>query len=187
MVHSQEPKLVFMEELDLAAIGDRIRSVRGMLRQVDFADRLGVERKTIGRYEAGERPPDAVVLLRLMSDFGINPIWVLTGRGSNRVLTPDLATEGNAATSRHLAPKEQVILDAYRSGTAEQQEFILAAALGFAGTGPAPGRSRARVREKSKKGSVNMTFEGEVGQVSHGNINNEAGVSFNVGRKKGGD
>ncbi|WP_146030573.1 helix-turn-helix domain-containing protein [Castellaniella caeni] len=125
-----------MEELDLEAVGDRIRSVRGMLRQIDFANRLGVERKTIGRYEAGERPPDAEVLLRLSKEFGADPIWILTGQGSNRATSPDLT------------PKEQVILDAYRTGTAEQQDFILKAALGFSGTSDVSGRSKARVRQK---------------------------------------
>lgn len=70
-----------MTDLDLTAIGARLRDVRGRLTQAAFADQLGLERKTVGRYEAGERAPDALALLRLMAEFDVDPAWVLTGKG----------------------------------------------------------------------------------------------------------
>lgn len=78
-----------MADLDLAAIGERLRAVRGRLTQAAFADRLGLERKTVGRYEAGERAPDALALMRLMSEFGADPAWVLTGAGAAPHMTAD--------------------------------------------------------------------------------------------------
>lgn len=78
-----------MDELDLVQIGERIRSLRAGLTQAAFAERLGLERKSIGRYEAGERAPDAVALLRLMTEFGADPAWTLTGRGAGPSITAD--------------------------------------------------------------------------------------------------
>jgi len=79
----------FMDELDLAQVGERVRSLRGGLTQAAFAERLGLERKSVGRYEAGERAPDAVALLRLMMEFGADPAWVLTGRGASPSISSD--------------------------------------------------------------------------------------------------
>ncbi|MAL00850.1 MAG: transcriptional regulator [Alcaligenaceae bacterium] len=78
-----------MEDLDLASVGSRIRALRGNLTQAIFSERLGLERKTIGRYESGERAPDALALLRLMGEFGADPAWVLTGKGERPSLTED--------------------------------------------------------------------------------------------------
>lgn len=76
-------------DLDLALVGERLRAVRGRLTQSAFAERLDIERKTVGRYESGERAPDALALLRLMSEFGADPAWVLTGSGSAPTMTED--------------------------------------------------------------------------------------------------
>lgn len=70
-----------MIEIDLEQIGARIKLLRGRLTQAAFADRLGLERKTVGRYESGERAPDALALARLMAEFDADPAWVLTGGG----------------------------------------------------------------------------------------------------------
>ncbi|MHA7915518.1 helix-turn-helix domain-containing protein [Alloalcanivorax xenomutans] len=78
-----------MIEVDLHEIGARIRDVRGNLTQAAFAQKLGIERKTVGRYESGDRAPDAVALLRLMAEFGADPAWVLTGRGAGLELSDD--------------------------------------------------------------------------------------------------
>ena len=80
---------VFLIEVDLHEIGARIRDVRGNLTQAAFAQKLGIERKTVGRYESGDRAPDAVALLRLMAEFGADPAWVLTGRGAGLELSDD--------------------------------------------------------------------------------------------------
>lgn len=78
-----------MNELDLAQVGERIRQLRGALTQAAFAERLGLERKSVGRYEAGDRAPDALALLRLMAEFGADPAWVLTGGGAGPSISPD--------------------------------------------------------------------------------------------------
>jgi transcriptional regulator with XRE-family HTH domain len=69
----------------IVAIGQRIREVRGRLTQAEFATRLGVDRKTVTRWEAGERMPDGASLLALLSEFDADIQEILTGeRHSDR-------------------------------------------------------------------------------------------------------
>lgn len=60
----------------------RIRALRGAATQSDFAGRLGVNRKTVERWEAGERLPDGQSLLALMNVCGADVNYILTGQGS---------------------------------------------------------------------------------------------------------
>ena len=128
------------------SIGDRLKEERlrlGMTQPV-MGETGGVTKKSQMLYESGERFPDARYLAAIEA-IGADVIYVLTGQRSN------------AAMSQHLTPKEQIVLDAYRSGTIEQQDFILKAALGFAGTGeslarPQPGASAVRQKVKDNHG-----------------------------------
>lgn len=54
------------------------------LSREDFADELAVTPATIGRYEKGERTPDAGFLHQLVIKFGCDPEWLLIGGGSMR-------------------------------------------------------------------------------------------------------
>jgi transcriptional regulator with XRE-family HTH domain len=69
-------------------IGDRIRLVRGSVSQADFATRMGVDKNSIGRYERGERQPDADFLSRLHQGFGTDITWLLTGVEPPRSAAP---------------------------------------------------------------------------------------------------
>lgn len=59
-------------------IGERLESVRGSLGVVAFAEALGVNRKTVQRWEAGLAVPDGNSLLLLKEKFGVDPSWLLT-------------------------------------------------------------------------------------------------------------
>lgn len=122
--------------MNVPTLGERLRNERERLglNQGSCADACGVTPRSQRNYESGERLPDAAYLARAI-DIGIDVLYVLSGVRSNASLTP------------HLTPKEQVVFDAFRAGSAEQQEFILKAALGFSGT-EAPGRD---VRQRAKK------------------------------------
>lgn len=61
-------------------VGQRIAELRGKLTKQDFSARLGVDRKTIERWEAGERLPDGSKLLKLMTEFGADVNYILTGQ-----------------------------------------------------------------------------------------------------------
>lgn len=78
-----------MHEIELSQVGGRIRLLRGALTQAAFAERLGLERKSVSRYESGQRAPDAIALLRLMTEFGADPAWVLTGGGATPSISAD--------------------------------------------------------------------------------------------------
>lgn len=62
-------------------IGARIAEVRGRSSQAAFATKIGVHKNTVGRIERNEYVPDGEFLQALYREFGINPTWVLTGRG----------------------------------------------------------------------------------------------------------
>lgn len=100
-----------MPILDLAAIGARLREIRGGLSQTAFAARLGLERQSVRRYESGERAPDAEALVRLQQEFGVDPGWVLTGGGRHPVMTEE----------------ERRVLALFRNGSVPARAAALAA------------------------------------------------------------
>lgn len=103
--------------------GARIRELRGDLSQAEFAQRIGVDRKTVVRWEAGERLPDGTSLLALMQVFGASASYLLTGREGG-VQLADAA--------------EQVLIDSYRRCSADaKRHLIQTAALLAAGHGVA--------------------------------------------------
>ena len=103
--------------------GARIRELRGDISQAEFAERLGVDRKTVVRWEAGERLPDGKSLLALMQVFAASASYLLTGEERG-------AKSANAA--------EQVLIDSYRRCNAEaKRNLIQTAALLSAGMGEA--------------------------------------------------
>jgi transcriptional regulator with XRE-family HTH domain len=66
-------------KVDLAAIGERIRELRGAERQDDFAPFLGIAQSQLSRLERGQVAPSVDVLLRLRERFGKSVDWILTG------------------------------------------------------------------------------------------------------------
>ncbi len=62
-------------------IGKRIVEVRGHRTQGDFAQSIDIHKNTLGKYERGERLPDAWVILQLMEIHNVNPTWLMTGGG----------------------------------------------------------------------------------------------------------
>jgi len=93
--------------------GRRIAELRGTLTQAQFAERLGVDRKTVVNWEAGERLPDGASLLRLIEVFAADVNYILTGERSRQ----------EALNSR-----ERILLDNYRHTHRRQQKFIEEAA-----------------------------------------------------------
>lgn len=91
-------------------IGRRIQAVRGQMGIAEFAEKLGVNRKTVTRWEAGEALPDGASLLALLEKFGADPAWVLTGTGARPAL----------------APEEAALLDNYRHCPPEARAAIKA-------------------------------------------------------------
>ena len=66
--------------VDLAAIGRRIRELRGFeITQVEFARRIGVVQSYLSALERGRTQPCADVLLAISREFGKSVDWLLTG------------------------------------------------------------------------------------------------------------
>lgn len=107
--------------LDLLAIGERLKKLRKPMTQALFADRLGLERKTVGRYESGERAPDALALLRLRAEFGVDPAWLLTGTGD----PPSLSAGERELLALYRSASEELRAAAKRAlqGAAASQTF----------------------------------------------------------------
>lgn len=69
--------------------GDRVREVRGGMGVGEFAETLGVNRKTVTRWESGDSIPDGASLLALKRLFDADPSWLLTGQGPGLELSED--------------------------------------------------------------------------------------------------
>lgn len=72
-----------MKPIDTSAVSKRLKQVRDRLghTHAEMAARLGVHFKTYSNYESGERDLPLEVVLKLVSDAGISPAWLLTGTG----------------------------------------------------------------------------------------------------------
>jgi transcriptional regulator with XRE-family HTH domain len=67
--------------IDLAAIGQRIRELRGFnMTQAEFAHRIRVAQSYLSALERGEKEPGAAVLLAISREFGKSVDWLLTGK-----------------------------------------------------------------------------------------------------------
>lgn len=98
-------------------VGDRIAQLRGSMKIGDFAECLGVNRKTITRWEAGEALPDGSSLLALHESFGASPTWVLLG-------------EVVPGTEVPASGEESLLLEKYRQSPVALRDAALRVLLG---------------------------------------------------------
>jgi transcriptional regulator with XRE-family HTH domain len=67
-------------EVDLQAIGRRIREIRGFnLTQSDFARILGIGQTQLSKYELGQSAPTLEILTKLKAHGGRTIDWIVTG------------------------------------------------------------------------------------------------------------
>jgi transcriptional regulator with XRE-family HTH domain len=67
-------------EIDWAAVGRRIRQLRGFdTTQSEMAFRIGVTQGHLSAVERGRKEPGAAVLLAISQEFGRSVDWLLTG------------------------------------------------------------------------------------------------------------
>lgn len=65
----------------MTTLGERIKLARGVEKQESFATALGISRGSLSLYERGETSPSADFLLKLCSERGVSPAWLLAGTG----------------------------------------------------------------------------------------------------------
>lgn len=135
-------------------IGGRIRMVRGDIRQPDFATRLGVDKNTVGRYERGERQPDADFLRKLCA-LGYNGHWLLTGEG------PRLS-DGSTPTAAGEPRAAEINGDALTGAIAAVEELLTARNLTL------PAEKKGKLIALVYK---QLTRNGAEGQIERGLIN----------------
>ncbi len=109
-------------------VGQRIAELRGQMTKQDFSARLGVDRKTVERWEAGERLPDGSKLLKLMMEFGADVNYILTGQ---RVGSATTAPASAQAISRG----DRILLDNFHAAPEQVQAGVKTALGAFAPAG----------------------------------------------------
>lgn len=66
-------------QVDLAAVGKRIRELRGNILQEELATRLGISQGQLSKIERGRLAPAAQTLVGLSEEFGKPVDWLLRG------------------------------------------------------------------------------------------------------------
>jgi len=135
--------------------GAYVRKLRGGMSQEDFADLLGVSRKTVIRIEANEAVPSSELLLKFNVLYGADPLYVLTG------------SAGSGQTAGFVDQEESKLLEAYRRCPVSVKAHLIKTAELLAAGGTAPAQTPA--------GQINIG-DGAV-QVGHvgGNVTVEKG------------
>ena len=67
-------------EVDLQAVGMRIRQLRDQTTQEEFARILGISQAQLSKYELGQCAPPLGVLVKLAEKHVKSTDWILTGR-----------------------------------------------------------------------------------------------------------
>lgn len=70
-------------------IGRRLSAARGTRKRDEFAEVIGVHVATLGRYERGETPLPADLMLRICDITGCSADWLLLGREESRAVHED--------------------------------------------------------------------------------------------------
>lgn len=62
---------------------DRIKKIRKELdlTQQEFADRIGIKRNSVAKYETGENAPSVASISLICREFNVNEEWLRTGKG----------------------------------------------------------------------------------------------------------
>jgi transcriptional regulator with XRE-family HTH domain len=144
-------------------VGARIAALRGAMKQSEFAEKLGVNRNTITRWEAGERLPDGSSLLRMREAFGADINVILTGQA------------GGIAPS--LRPDEEELLAHYRQANSDGRERIRQISATAA-------NSPKREKKIDVPGISIGRISGGSGQIVSGNITNHGPITFGVSPPK---
>lgn len=63
----------------LLHLKDRVRHIRGNISPSEFARRLGVDRRTVNRWETGTLAPGTEAIINLVYAYGVDANWLLTG------------------------------------------------------------------------------------------------------------
>lgn len=86
-------------------VGERLKTLRGLRTQAEFAAALGLNQVQYNRYETGKRLAPDRVLERVGQECGLRPEEVVWGPAAEAGLAPDETGEAVAALVRLLDPE----------------------------------------------------------------------------------
>lgn len=95
----------------VSEIGERIKRLRGDESLPSFAEKFGVHKNTITRYEKGESLPDAGFLQQVCTAYSVNPAWLLTGEEPMR--RGEVPGEASRAVAEDREEREILSADEY--------------------------------------------------------------------------
>ena len=67
-------------DVDLRALGRRLRELRAQTTQEEFATFLSISQAQLSKYELGQSAPPLGVLVKLAQKYGKSTDWILTGK-----------------------------------------------------------------------------------------------------------
>lgn len=156
------------EEKKFISHGKRIAELRGKMSQAAFSEQLGVDRKTVVRWESGERLPDGVSLLALVTEFNADLNYIFTG---------------HSAVGMHADAGEAVLVNAYRAANQQgKTHLIQTAALWAAGLGVANQLASTPTAPTQRASNVGGTVIQAGGSVT--NISGEKDESKSSGSRR---
>ena len=62
-------------------LAERLREIRGGLSQAEFAERFGVHKNTVWKWENDEASPDFESLQKMILEYELSPEWLMLGEG----------------------------------------------------------------------------------------------------------
>lgn len=68
-------------DIDLHAVGQRIRKLRAQVTQEEFARTLSISQAQLSKYELGQSALPLGVLVKLAKQAACTTDWILTGKG----------------------------------------------------------------------------------------------------------
>lgn len=110
----------------------RIRKIRKELdlTQQEFAERIGVSRANIGKYETGVSEPSAAVLSLICREFDIREEWLRTGEGEMYKPKPSDILD-QLAYKYQFSNADYVIVEKYVSLNPSKRKEMVENVLGF--------------------------------------------------------
>lgn len=108
---------------------DRIKAVRKALNltQQAFADKMGMQRATLSKYEAGKNLPSATAMSLICRTFDVNEVWLRTGKGemfTSRTREEEIAAYMGRITGGKGTEVENAIIAVMARTTGEEWEII---------------------------------------------------------------
>jgi len=84
-VNKKNTQLELMEKLiSPKLIGNRLKLLRGKIRQREFSKKLGISLSAYQRYEHGDRLPTLDILYKISMACDVNLQWLIKGRGEKK-------------------------------------------------------------------------------------------------------